>query len=651
MLDSNSIKRRGPCRELKIAVHMNTKHRMIQKFLFLVLFCSHFLTAHAVTDEIAHEKRVALIIGNSEYSIGALPNAGKDAQLMEKKLTAVGFDTTFVKNGGRREMLLAISKFKDKLVDSDVGLFYYAGHALQYKGINYMLPTKGTEYMTETTVHIDAVEVDSIVMMMKEAENSINLIILDACRNNPFKSFSRSVSRGLAPPNVAARGMYIAYSTAPGEVASDGDSENSPYTTALAKHIENPGQTIHDLFLKVRNEVMAATDGSQVPWENSSLTDNFYFAGSMDPEQAAQEQKIADEVAALKQQLLDLKKSAQDKEINDELAAKARQQESLQQESLRKQREQQEELARQEVTRLKEQQLLLEKQTAVAQAVREEQLRIAAIQKEQDKKDALERNKQAKINQQQALALRKPIEEATKKDNETTEQLLARQKELIAIEKMAQEKLDKLNAATEAANEERLRFETLASEKQKKLELENQRLIEESLANKKAIALAEKKQQQLQASLQKEKQQREALSATAPQDSVNQTASFAEQRASALAIEEGKLIAKMLGQCDSWFKKYKSSVKPAECYQDVLQIDAENERARNGISATQKRLKDAVNQAIVDRKIKTATKNLALLEEISQTKSPILSQEVDQLRIEIEQERSEVKPVKVISTF
>lgn len=630
---------------------MNVKHRVVGNFIYLVLLCSLFLTAHALTDEIAQEKRVALIIGNSDYAVGELPNAGKDAQLMEQKLTKLGFDTTFVQNGGRRDMLLAISQFKEKLIDSDVGLFYYAGHALQYRGINYMLPTKGTEYMTETTVHIDAVEVDSIVMMMKEAENSINLIILDACRNNPFKSFSRSVSRGLAPPNVAARGMYIAYSTAPGEVASDGDSENSPYTTALAKHIENPGQTIHDLFLKVRNEVMAVTDGTQVPWENSSLTDNFYFAGSVDPEQARQEQKIADEVAALKQQLLDLKKSAQDKEINDQLAEKTRQQESLQQETLRKQNEQQEELARQEVARLKEQQLLLEKQTAIAQAVQDEQLRIAAVQKEQDEKDALEREKQAKISQQQALALRKPIEEAKQKENETTEQLLARQKELVAIEKLAQDRLDKLNAATLAANQERQRFETLASEKQRKLELENQRLTEQSLANQKAIALAEEKQQQLQASLQKEKQQREALSATEPQDRSSQASSFSDQRTKALAIEEGKIIAKMLGQCDSWFKKYKSSVKPAECYQDVLQIDAKNKRAKNGILATQKRLKKAVNQAIADRKIKTATKSLALLEEISQTKLPTLSQEVDQLRIEIQQERSVVKKVKVISTF
>lgn len=223
-----------------------------------------------------NEKRVALVIGNSDYDIGQLYNAVNDSNLINTALIEVGFETVHIENATRREMMQAFDEFEQKLAQSDVGLFYYAGHAVQHQGENYLIPTD-LDKLTPSNISWDTVEVGRMVDIMGLAKSSVKIMILDSCRNNPFRSFNRGTSRGLAGLNSSAKGMFIAYSTAPGSVAADGYGSNSPYTAALSKYLLEPGLSIHEVFSSVRADVLDETDNEQTPWENSSLLGNFYF--------------------------------------------------------------------------------------------------------------------------------------------------------------------------------------------------------------------------------------------------------------------------------------------------------------------------------------------------------------------------------------
>ena len=227
------------------------------------------------------EKRIALVIGNGAYgkAIGALPNPPNDARLMARSLRSIGFEVIEHINIDQKAMKRAISRFGKALSTAGkdaVGLFYYAGHGVQVDGANYLVPLK-VNIETEADVDIEAVSANGVLGQMAYADNRLNIIIMDACRNNPFKRGFRSVSRGLARMN-ASRGTLIAYATAPGDVAADGKGGNSPYTAALSKVILTPGLTVERVFKEVRNQVVAITNSAQVPWEASSLTGaDFYF--------------------------------------------------------------------------------------------------------------------------------------------------------------------------------------------------------------------------------------------------------------------------------------------------------------------------------------------------------------------------------------
>jgi len=227
------------------------------------------------------EPRVALVIGNSAYQgdLPALPNPANDAKLMAKTLKSIGFDVVEAEDASQDEMKKAIAEFSDKLTAAGkegTGLFFYAGHGLQVAGENYLIPVDA-KIKSERDVDLVSVSASTVMKQMEFAESAVNIIILDACRNNPLGGDARSLSRGLAKIETAPRGSFIAYSTAPGSTAADGDGANSPYTTALAETITEPGLSIADVFQEVRTKVLASTGNEQTPWDSSSLTGRFYF--------------------------------------------------------------------------------------------------------------------------------------------------------------------------------------------------------------------------------------------------------------------------------------------------------------------------------------------------------------------------------------
>lgn len=226
--------------------------------------------------------RLALVIGNSAYaaSMGQLPNPANDAGAMAQALGALGFQVTLVKNADQKAMRRAISDFGQRLAKAgpgSTGLFFYAGHGIQAKGINYLIPTDAN-IQTQADVEMEAVGADAVLEQMEEARASTNIVILDACRNMPLVRGFRSPTRGLAPMD-APNGSFIAYSTAPGSVAADGLGANSPFVSALVRNLSRKGESIEAIFRDVRREVLTATEGTQTPWDSSSLIQPFYFAG------------------------------------------------------------------------------------------------------------------------------------------------------------------------------------------------------------------------------------------------------------------------------------------------------------------------------------------------------------------------------------
>ncbi|MBL7861467.1 MAG: tetratricopeptide repeat protein [Cyclobacteriaceae bacterium] len=238
------------------------------------------LVMPAMTQAQIYQKRLALVIGNSTYEHGgSLPNPVNDANAIAVALQSVGFEVMKYQDLTQKEMKIAINSFGQKLKGYEVGVFYYAGHGIQSKGMNYMIPVEA-DLQTEEQVEFDCVAADRVLAYMDVAQIKVNVIIMDACRNNPFeRSWHRSANgNGLAIMN-APTGTLIAYATAPGRVASDGAGSNGLYTSALLKYLNDPKLTIEQVFKKVRTEVTEKSQGAQVPWETTSLTgDDFYFA-------------------------------------------------------------------------------------------------------------------------------------------------------------------------------------------------------------------------------------------------------------------------------------------------------------------------------------------------------------------------------------
>ncbi len=222
-------------------------------------------------------QNTALVIGNSNYKKSPrLENPVNDATDIAKNLKKLGFEVIAKYDLTRKQMRAEIREFGKKLKkNKGAGIFFYAGHGSQVEGKNFLIPL-GADIHSETEVSDEAVEADLILRTLDDAKNPLNIIVLDACRDNPFASSFRSSSKGLASMQ-GGTGMLIAYSTAPGQVAQDGVGRNSPYTEHLLKNMTKTGLPIEEVFKQVRVGVVDMTDGAQTPWETSSLTGNFYF--------------------------------------------------------------------------------------------------------------------------------------------------------------------------------------------------------------------------------------------------------------------------------------------------------------------------------------------------------------------------------------
>jgi hypothetical protein len=224
-------------------------------------------------------RRIALVIGNSDYKYtGTLSNPANDARLMAETLKTVGFELYGGKpqiNLSRDDMLTVIDGFGDSIGRGDTALFFYAGHGMQVKGENYLIPVNAN-IKNEAEVRVKSVESSLLFAKLEGAKNGVNIVILDACRNNPFGRSFRSGNNGLAQV-TAPSGTIVAFSTAPNQVAEDGSGGNSTYTRELARFIKSPGLRIEDVFKRVRVSVERSTGGNQQPWENTSLKGDFSF--------------------------------------------------------------------------------------------------------------------------------------------------------------------------------------------------------------------------------------------------------------------------------------------------------------------------------------------------------------------------------------
>jgi len=206
-----------------------------------------------------------------------LENPVNDARAMKHVLEKSGFEVSKYENCVQKTMKKAIDDFGTALKNYDTGLFFYAGHGVQVGGKNYLIPIDA-KLENENDAEYDCVRADRILAKMENAETKVNIVILDACRDNPFeRSWHRGTKgSGLAFMDAPA-GSLIAYATSPGKTASDGKGVNGLYTSGILKHIGTPNITIEEMFKRVRSTVTAKSDNQQIPWEATSLKGNFYF--------------------------------------------------------------------------------------------------------------------------------------------------------------------------------------------------------------------------------------------------------------------------------------------------------------------------------------------------------------------------------------
>jgi len=251
------------------------------------------------------EGRTALVIGNAGYGTASLKNPVNDAVDMAKSLEDLGFEVIAKVNAGREEMDAAVEAFHRNLNKARVGFFYYAGHGMQIDGTNYLLPVD-IHIMSSADIKHRAIKLDWILGKMEDSGSKVNIVVLDACRDNPFRGL-RGAGAGLAPIQ-SVRGSFIAYATSPGSVAKDGTGRNGVYTAHLLKNIKRSGLTIEEMFREVRKGVADGTNDEQIPWDSSSLMGAFYMAGTGSVEGDKERRRYEEEQARLDRELGELKR-------------------------------------------------------------------------------------------------------------------------------------------------------------------------------------------------------------------------------------------------------------------------------------------------------------------------------------------------------
>ena len=228
------------------------------------------------------ENRVALVIGESAYrSVTPLPNPANDAKAVAKLLADSGFEVTTAADLSREEMNGKVGDFANTIAakgPDTVALVFYAGHGLQIDGENFLVPVD-VDPKREADIPLQAVRLNDVLNTLNAVPSKMRILLLDACRNNPFPDINQTAGRGLAMVDAksGAPGTFVSFSTSPGAEAEDGTGADSPYTTALLSTARTPGLPIEQAFKQVRLAVNKATDGRQTPWDSSSLTEDFEF--------------------------------------------------------------------------------------------------------------------------------------------------------------------------------------------------------------------------------------------------------------------------------------------------------------------------------------------------------------------------------------
>jgi uncharacterized caspase-like protein len=236
------------------------------------------------------ENRVALVIGQSAYrAVTALPNPANDAKAMSQLLADAGFDVTSAADLSQNEMRQKVGEFAAKVAakgPDTVALVFYAGHGLQIDGENFLVPVD-VDPKREADIPLQAVRLNDILNTLTSVPSKMRILMLDACRNNPFPDINKTAGRGLAivDTRTGAPGTFMSFSTSPGAEAEDGSGADSPYTTAALTVAKQPNIPIEEVFKRIRIAVAQSTDGRQIPWESSSLTTDFKFFGESSSQQ------------------------------------------------------------------------------------------------------------------------------------------------------------------------------------------------------------------------------------------------------------------------------------------------------------------------------------------------------------------------------
>lgn len=220
------------------------------------------------------EKRVALVIGNANYEQSPLANPVNDARAIADRLRGLNFVVQSGINLNRVQMLDAVREFRGRLSAEAIAMVFYAGHAVEYEGRNYLIGVDNGKLRTREDVHADGYELDNLLRQLQASGTQLNVVVLDACRDAPLPSAHRGGSRGLVSVDTSAGATLVAFATSPGRTAADGDGQHSPYTSALLQHLDRPGLRLLDLFNDVAQTVTMATNRQQVPWNSSSSVPN-----------------------------------------------------------------------------------------------------------------------------------------------------------------------------------------------------------------------------------------------------------------------------------------------------------------------------------------------------------------------------------------
>ena len=259
--------------------------RSARSFSLALLAASLFCLACPVPAKA--DKRVALLIGNGAYTdMSPLKNPKNDLALVGETLKKIGFEIITVNDADHRDMNIARGRFAKAAADAGIALVYFAGHGMQVRGRNYLIPVKAA-IESQADLLTEAIRADDIIESMENTNARVRILILDACRNNPLPRLARASDRGLTQTGLAKmkseddlEGTLIIFSTSPGKVADDGADSQSPFAAALADHLPATGVDVFSLFNRVAEAVGQKTSGRQVPWVQGYLRSKVYLAGA-----------------------------------------------------------------------------------------------------------------------------------------------------------------------------------------------------------------------------------------------------------------------------------------------------------------------------------------------------------------------------------